>query len=1397
MSHQIYNWKRFWCLRTSNFNLADGGYLFDPDSEYGRIYNPDVVPFESIAGIPCLVLLGEPGIGKTHTMKAEQENIHAKIEKEGDQTIVFDLRSFGSEDRLVRNLFESATFVSWAKGKHRLHLFLDSLDECLLRMDTLAALLVDEFKKYPVERLYPRIACRTAEWPGGLEAGLTQLWGKHAVGVYELVPLRRVDVIEAVRNSGLDPNIFLNEVDRTEVVPLAIKPITLDFLINTYRRSGRFPSTQAGLYLQGCELLCEETSESRRDARRVGIYTAKQRMVMAARIAALIILANRYAIWTDIDQGDVPDEDAKIQKLSGGSERVDGDEFKVSEVAIRETLGTGLFSSRGPNRLGFAHQTYAEFLTSHYLVQRQMTIPQIMSLLIHAGDPDKKLVPQLHETAAWLAGMVPEVFRDITSVNPDVLLKSDIATADVKDRAALVKSLLKLYEEEALFGYEIGVRKRYRKLAYPGLVDQLREYIRDGTKGIVVRRVAIDIAEACELKDLQEDLLRIALDEHEPLSIREDAALAITLISDEDVKAKLKPLAIGQIGDDPDDGLKGCGLLAVWPTYMTAEELFRSITPPKRDSLFGVYKSFLLDDLVKHLQPVDLPIALKWVEEQGTRNGLPDSFEKLMDDILVKAWANIESLGVLENFARAVICRLRHHDQILRNHSDQLFKSMLENDDCKRRLTLEAMVPLLNNPQEAVLLIYTPIVLNKDVSWMIERLQVSESEKDQRVWTQLITRTFDLNEPGQFEAIYDASQNISVLTEALSWLLKPIELNSPEAEKMKADYLRRQEFQKGAKDRPPLDPPPAERVSHLLDECESSNIGAWWHLNMEMTLESNSRYYGDELVSDLTALPGWKAADSITKARIVKTAKRYIFEQDPNTKEWLGTNTIHRPAYAGYRALRLLLKEAPDFIPEIPSDVWKKWVPIILAYWITGSKEDQETQQKLINMAYRHAPDEIIQTLMVLIDKDDEEHGEIYITRKVEGCWDERLANALLAKVKDNKLKSGSIGSLLGDLLDHNIEEAKNIAESCVLLPPPSSGSERSKAIIVACVLMVHAEDAGWSVIWPAIQQDIEFGREMILEVAHRYDRHASKLGKRLAEDHLADLFIWLAHQHPYSEDPKHEGAYTVGPRDSIADFRDGILENLKQRGTQKACEEIQRIISELPELTWLKWTLTRARAITRRRTWTPPRIEDIMKMANNQQLRLVQNGDQLLEVLIESLKRLEGKLQGETPASRDIWDRVRDKVFRPIEENEFSDYIKRHLDEDLRERGVIVNREVRIHRGERTDVHVDALTLDLQEKLHDTITVIIEVKGCWNPDLDVAMENQLVNRYLKDNRCQHGLYLVGWFNCDQWDDNDYRKKQAKKLSKDQAQEKFGGQAVSLSRQGTRVKALVMDAALR
>lgn len=136
-------------------------------------------------------------------------------------------------------------------------------------------------------------------------------------------------------------------------------------------------------------------------------------------------------------------------------------------------------------------------------------------------------------------------------------------------------------------------------------------------------------------------------------------------------------------------------------------------------------------------------------------------------------------------------------------------------------------------------------------------------------------------------------------------------------------------------------------------------------------------------------------------------------------------------------------------------------------------------------------------------------------------------------------------------------------------------------------------------------------------------------------------------------------------------------------------------------------------------------------------------------------------------------WRKITDSTYLPKDENSLSDYVARYLKNYLYQKGIIINREVEIRRGERTDIQVDAVRKKQNGDVYDSVTVIIEVKGCWNDELNSAMEIQLVNRYLKDNTCQHGVYLIGWFNSEQWDNSDSRKSKAPKISIDKAREKF------------------------
>ncbi|MGH7230991.1 MAG: NACHT domain-containing protein, partial [Nitrospiraceae bacterium] len=379
MAQPLFNWKRFWHPRSSSLNLMDGGYLPDPDSRLGHLANPDVEPFEKICNAKCLVLLGEPGMGKSTVHHEQQQALERESSSNGDQYLFFNLRSFQSDTRLAAEVFQSLRFQEWLNGTYNLHLFLDSLDEGLLSINVLVPFLLDEFKKLPTDRLYLRITSRAAEWPTLLENGLIEQWGKEVVKFGVLAPLRQKDVAEAASVSGIMSDSFLKEIEDKSVVPFAIKPVTLKFLLSTYKQHGSFPKSQAELYLTGCRSLAQENSKSRITAEQTGQLTPNQRLTVAGRIAAITVLANRNTVFTGTNSYDASDEDVTIADLSGGSESSDSTEFAVGEREINETIRSGLFSfsAQGENRVGWAHQTYAEYLAAWYVAAHKLQASQI------------------------------------------------------------------------------------------------------------------------------------------------------------------------------------------------------------------------------------------------------------------------------------------------------------------------------------------------------------------------------------------------------------------------------------------------------------------------------------------------------------------------------------------------------------------------------------------------------------------------------------------------------------------------------------------------------------------------------------------------------------------------------------------------------------------------------------------------------------------------------------------------------------------------------------------------------------------------------------------------------------------------------------------------------------
>ena len=139
------------------------GFLIDPETSWGRALAPATVAVATAFASRCVVVLGEPGIGKSDVFTVRQREL-------GKDTVFYDMR-WERPDAV----FDDARVRAWRCGEAPLHLVLDSLDEASDPhfANHLAGLLVAG----PADTLRLALACRVSEWPAALEKQLERLFG--------------------------------------------------------------------------------------------------------------------------------------------------------------------------------------------------------------------------------------------------------------------------------------------------------------------------------------------------------------------------------------------------------------------------------------------------------------------------------------------------------------------------------------------------------------------------------------------------------------------------------------------------------------------------------------------------------------------------------------------------------------------------------------------------------------------------------------------------------------------------------------------------------------------------------------------------------------------------------------------------------------------------------------------------------------------------------------------------------------------------------------------------------------------------------------------------------------------------------------------------------------------
>jgi hypothetical protein len=190
----IVPWKRFWVPFGEAIHCGPDGqnFLDDPEGDFGRHLNPNVRSLDELRDRPCLVLLGEPGMGKTSTLEAERAGLEALYEK--DNCIWIKFRDIPDNATFTRRVFDSTAWKAWIAGAHKLLLVIDGMDEGLLKIPSFVSFLRSELEQVDRSRLQLILVCRVADWPEVAGRELQALWpAQDSASKLELCPLRQGD----------------------------------------------------------------------------------------------------------------------------------------------------------------------------------------------------------------------------------------------------------------------------------------------------------------------------------------------------------------------------------------------------------------------------------------------------------------------------------------------------------------------------------------------------------------------------------------------------------------------------------------------------------------------------------------------------------------------------------------------------------------------------------------------------------------------------------------------------------------------------------------------------------------------------------------------------------------------------------------------------------------------------------------------------------------------------------------------------------------------------------------------------------------------------------------------------------------------------------------------------
>ncbi|PEN09634.1 hypothetical protein CRI93_02575 [Longimonas halophila] len=1433
------------------------GFLVDPGrrSRYFRYVSQQeeaLVPIDEI-DVPCAVLLGEPGIGKT----TEVEALTQKIRDENrpyQRVLHVELGMITGYSALQGELLDAPEIKAWKQGEIDLTLVLDALDEC--SMARIGKHLNKQLftDPHPANRLTLRIACRSSDWPESLNKSLRSFWDLDDLPVYHLAPLRRQDVIQAAEANSLDDNAFLETVLEADAGPFAASPLTLEALISRFKEVQDIPASKADLFEEYCLRLSTEENKDRKDDGETGILDPVQRVDLLSRIAALMVFGQRTRLCLEPSTSQIADTlGAPGSVLFADEARLDADTHsdghsgpRLNEVkeAVRHS---GLLRGSDDGRtFRWRHRSYAEYLAARFVHRSGLSIEQVRPLIEH--EYDQTIAPPYQNVAVWLATLEHEMMEYLLDKDPSLVYAGDPLQYEDEKREELIEAILNGIDQGTLY---TRINKRLndlKRVPHSNLEQQLQRWIIDTEKSDDAREYAIQFARKQKLKGLVQDATDVALDAGADKYVRIYAIRLVDDLGDAADRKQLHPLAIEPGDEDADWRVVYEAREKLLPDLLSFAGLLDQIRADAEwedpENVEGNWYHTFDQWTIHFTHRMDdgtLVEALQW----ALSNDEEEYFSKLREEIVQRSLGRVEVDEISQVLAGYIVEQMLQN-QILPYLDSADFEDLRErNPEAHRDISREVIHRLANNEWEESKSLFvigdlqsqSNLWRREDIDWLLDDLKETEEESLKQIYATVIQSFFHyigfLNEEG-FKKVYSVSQSSPILYEQTKKWIEPIELESEKAETLrnrfepkKAETLQSREEKIWDWKRDPMDPPFREQLHDALDLCNDDITEGWkdlFYLLRRQSIEHEPAHYSDR---DVTEFPAWRALSSREQKQVVDAGLKYLHHKEIARDDWLieedGHQHVTYDLIYGFTALWLIANHEGSSLSTIEPEVWERWGPAIFAYTPNTSEKRKEVHSKLADTAYRHAPEKCGEVLHALLT-----HFK-YRKRDFAFLFDpiaeeDRIQDLLLNLQKSEDTPEWNRVWLSPYLLKRGIKEARSVAQDFARLSDDHQVFRDQKRQWLIRVLEADPS-FGWDLIRDSFLSDDDYAKAML----YRMTQGGIKL-LILPTSVLKPIIRRVYDLFPPRDDPPSKFGRTYSPsiRKKIQRLRKDLIRVLVNRGTKKAVDALENIASQFPDAR--KWgrTIHRAKKILRQKSMSSIPPSTLLALAEDASKRVIRSSAELQDVVLEALSDLQNRLNAqEQPAAADLWnevpygprrDVVRDwiqsnnlenlreevkeikgTVFIPKEEKHLSDYVTRQLRQDLERRGITLTRESEVRVQNRTDILVKVPPTIRANG--DLLSVIIEVKGSWNKDVLSSIQSQLADRYLDSEDTEYGtsrgIYLVVWFDLDRWNLESARFRRARRHeSADKLLENMEDKVADLKENGldtaTRIKPFVL-----